>query len=209
MHMEKFAFFDFNGTLTQNNNSFDFLANRKNNSFKKNIYKWLGFIPLIRKLGIKTMAKQLKTKKITKQEIISESEKITLKENTTKTLNTLKNLGYTIVIISGGFYEVIEVALDTNIFLVDKIIANNLVYENDILVDIKINDCDFVGKKKTILNLTNNNEEVLINSIFVCNNFNDKSALKLPLKKFSLRKNLKNNNTISINSLSEILKFIK
>ena len=208
MRMKKFAFFDFNGTLTENNNSFNFFVEDNKSAIKRFIYNHFGFIPIIRKLGVHLTAKKLKKKCLTKQEVIKQSEQIILKKDTTTLLNTLKNLGYTIVIISGGFYEVIEVALNSNIFLVDHIFANNLIFNSDVVSGIKINDCDFEEKKKIILKLTNNNEEIIKNSIFVCNNFNDRQALKLPMKKFSFNKKIQNKNTMLINSLLDVLKFV-
>ena len=55
--MEKIAFFDFNGTLTTQNNSFDFLVGNNKFGFKRFVYKFFGFIPFIRSGGLKILGK--------------------------------------------------------------------------------------------------------------------------------------------------------
>lgn len=206
--MEKIAFFDFNGTLTNKNNSFDFLVGNNKFGFKRFVYKFFGFIPFVRKWGLKILGKRYKKQKISEQFVREHSLKIELREDITFTLNTLKNLGYKIVIISGGFKEIIEPALKENLFLVDDVFANNLVFKDGLIEKIIVNPHDFRGKKKTILKYSQNNNTKLENIIFVCNSFNDLSALKLPIKKFYLGENCKNKTATKINSLSEIIKLI-
>lgn len=204
----KVAFFDFNGTLTKQNNSFDFLVGNNKFGFKRFVYKFFGFIPFVRKFGLTILGKKYKKQKISKKYICENARKIELQKDITITLNTLKNLNYKIVIISGGFKEIIEPALKENLLLVDDIFANSLVFKDDFINGIKTNPHDFGGKKKTILKYLQDNNITLENAIFVCNSFNDKKALKLPIKKFYLGDNCKNKTVNNINSLSEILKLI-
>lgn len=206
--MEKIAFFDFNGTLTKQNNSFDFLVGNKKFGFKKFVYKHLGCMPCVRKIGLKILGKKFKKQKISESFVYENACKIELKDDATYTLNTLKNLGYKIVIISGGFKEVIETALKENLFLVDEIFANNLIFKNGLVEGIKTNPHDFAGKKQTIMKCANNCNTQLENIVFVCNGFNDLSALNLPIKKFYLGEKCKNKTATKINSLSEIAKLI-
>ena len=205
--MEKIAFFDFNGTLTKQNNSFDFLVGNKKFGFKRFIYKYLGFIPFVRKIGLRILGNKYKKQKISEVFIKNNALKIELKEDVFLTLNTLKNLGYKIVIISGGFKEIIEKALKENLFLVDEIFANNLVFNQGIVEKINVNPHDFGGKRKTILKYVKSENANIQKCIFTCNSFNDISALKLPLKKFYIG-DTKVKKSIKIDSLSEILKLI-
>lgn len=205
--MNKAIFFDFNGTLTQNKNSFDFLKGKKHNKLKQFVYKFFGFLPIVRKLGLKMLQKELVQKNISLKYILTNCQHIKLKHGIWETFSALKKMGYKIVIISGGFKQVIENVFLINNLSADNIFANDLIFEKDHITQIQFNNCDFGGKKKIIKEYCTTNNISLQNAIFVGNSFNDKSALTLPIKKFTFGKTHKKN-VKTIKNLTDILKYI-
>ncbi|MBO7528133.1 MAG: HAD-IB family phosphatase [Clostridia bacterium] len=153
----KAVFFDFDGTLTQNSPNIWKSMWKKcgcymgGNSYFNALYKQFISSEISYQEWCDLTCEIFKRAKFSKKDLMELTNQVKLIGGVEETLKALKQNGYHLFVVSGGFTSVIKTALGKNAKYFDGIMANSIKFDkNGIIESIKGTNYDFEGKAKFI-----------------------------------------------------------
>ena len=215
----KAVFFDFDGTLTSKGpNIWKSIWQACGYDVDKNSYYYKFFLNFINnkithKQWCRLTFDKFAEAGLTEKMVNDLADNIKLIDGLTETLQSLKNNGYSLHIVSGNIISVIERALKENINYFDSVNANKLVFKDGIIDKIIGTNYDFEGKSRFIYEFKEKTKSSGEELVFVGNGGNDEWAYLAGCKTICVNpddvefeNNIKwNVNKGNITNLSEIL----
>lgn len=169
--------FDFDGTLTQKSNEIwrrIWIAIDASDTDEILCNKYInGEIDYL--TWCKEIQKEFIKRKVNKELLNELIQDIKMMENLEKTLTTLKNKGYNLIILSGGIDYVIHSLLKENVNYFSEIRSSKFHFsETGNLIRIEDTDSDEEGKARFILNYIKQTQSNPDEIIFIGNGHNDR-----------------------------------
>ena len=181
----KFAIFDFDGTLTQKDSHVWRKLWEKcgyeigKDSLYANLYVSFMRGKITHQEWCDLTCKAFMSSGLNREDVLSVAQSINLIGDMSLALNTLKDNGFSLHIVSGGVKEVIESALGKDVGLFDSINANNFQYDKSgKLIHIDETIFDYSGKADFIKKLKLDYGASESDICFIGNGLNDEWVYK-------------------------------